>query len=303
MEVAIVGGGAAGLFAAWQAARSGCRVRLLERGNRVGRKLLLTGSGRCNLSNERAGDARYYHGSVAVAPALRALPPAELERQLGQLGLALRRDHAGRIYPWSGQAASVLDALRFGAAAAGAELLTGAGVVAVTPAHRRFILTLENGRRMTADRVIFCPGGRAAPDTGSDGSALALLAPLGHAPTALRPGLVPLRTDPALLRGMEGQRLQGRAAFFRAGREIAARTGEIQLTRSGAVSGICVLDLAREALGQEQEELRLDLLPECSRDQVLQLLGRAPGPTLADRLGGLINKRVAAMLADRKSVV
>ncbi|NQU44903.1 NAD(P)/FAD-dependent oxidoreductase, partial [bacterium] len=152
-EIIIIGGGAAGLTAAVAGARRGARVRVLERMSRVGRKLLATGNGRCNLTN-RNRDLSHYHGTNPgfVRPALGRFGVAEVLSFFEDLGIATREEEGGKIFPFSGQASSVLDVLRYEIERLGVEELGDHRVQTVTQEDGRFVCFCTNGARYAADK-------------------------------------------------------------------------------------------------------------------------------------------------------
>ncbi|HDQ45803.1 MAG TPA: aminoacetone oxidase family FAD-binding enzyme, partial [bacterium] len=181
-HIAIVGGGASGLMAAAAAAESGARVLLLERMDRVGKKLLATGNGRCNLTHVRLAPENY-HG--APAEFIRAvLDQCPLNRTLDlfeKMGLSWRIEaDSGRIYPRSAQASSVLDVLRRACARLGVTEICGTGITRIERDSEGFTLKGKDGSALTAQKVILATGGRAAPGLGSNGSGYELARQAGH---------------------------------------------------------------------------------------------------------------------------
>ena len=280
-HVAIVGGGAAGLCAAVAAAEAGARVTILEKASRVGKKLLKTGNGRCNLSNLHVAPEGYNHPDF-VAPLLTETPCEALRVFFASLGLWTTADGEGRVYPRSDTAASVLDVLRLACARRGAQERCGAEVAAVTPLPGGgYRLSLREGEAVTADRVIVASGGGTA-----------LLRPLGHALVPFAPVLCPLRTGVSPIRGLSGLRVRCRASLLRDGETVCRESGEL-LFRDFGVSGILALDLSRFAL--PGDILSLDLLPELTETELLaRLEGQAAlGRGSGELLVGVFHRRVA----------
>ena len=232
-SVIVVGGGASGLSAAIAAAEQGAYVTLLERLPRVGKKLLLTGNGRCNLGN-RDTAASHYHGTLPQAA--RILSGFDPEAYFRRFGLLTRTDAEGRIYPLSGTAASVLDALRFAAAQKGVRMLCERQVTAITQKGRRWQVTAGD-TAFTADALILAAGGSAAPDCGTDGNLLPLLRRMGYTVNTPHPALCPVPTDPAMVRSLKGLRVRAAASAVRDGRILKTESGEVQFTGQ-ALSGI-----------------------------------------------------------------
>lgn len=265
----ILGGGASGLAACAALARSGLRVTLVERLDRVGKKIMASGNGRCNLSNEDMAPAHYGHAAPFVARVYETTPPDEVLAFLSSLGLMTAREE-GRIYPRTMAAASVLDVLRMGCE--GAALLTGQEVLALTPSRRGgWCAQLSGGEGVFAPAVLCALGGSAAPHLGTDGAGVRLLCALGHRATPLHPALVQLRCDHSALRSLKGVRAQAALTLQIDGQTAAQETGELLFADYG-VSGVCVFQLsglAAEALaGHHRVTLRVHLLPELPEDAV-----------------------------------
>jgi len=292
-DLIIIGAGASGLAAAITAAQADSRVLLLERMPRAGKKILATGNGRCNVSNRHAA-AHDYHNRDFAAPALQAFGAAECEAFFHTLGLALWEDAEGRFYPRSNTAASVLDALRFGAQRAGVEILCDEAVAQLAQTNSGFLVN----NKWRARRVIIAAGGCAAPAQGSDGSGFALLQELGHAIVPPKPALVQLKCISPLLPALKGVRVRAAATLVHNGEILRHTEGEILFTDDG-LSGIAAMELSRDVrLGCI---VKLDLLPEYSHEQLQHLL--AKWQTIAERpLAGLLPKRVAeAVLKSEQS--
>lgn len=253
LDALIIGGGAAGMAAAIAAGMCGERVLVLERMDRVGKKLLATGNGRCNLMN--LGPLRY-PGGTALAQAVLARCGAEAQAAFwNHWGLPLRTEDGGRVYPASGQASTVLDTLRLAMTATGADIVAGAAVTEIRHHGNSFTVT-AGSQTWQARRVIAAGGGCAQPKLGSDGSAWALLEHFGHQLLDPRPSLTQIMTDTAPIRGLSGIRVRCRVAVLRSGKTLHEESGELLFADYG-VSGVCVMQCARWA--EPGCELRIDL--------------------------------------------
>ena len=303
--VAIVGGGAAGLFAAVTAAKAGAKVTVLEKADRVGRKLLATGNGRCNLTNLRAAAADYHTDCpAAVKAVLEQLPPAQAVAQFKQIGLLCREEEEGRVYPYSAQAAAVLDRLRFACAHLGVETENGISVKSIEKSADGFLLTDETGRRVRAGRVLLAAGGAAAPQLGGSSDGCRLLERFGHTVTPLTPALTPVKTDPARVKPLKGVRVRAAVTLFIDGTPGPRELGEVQFTEQG-LSGIAVMQLSSrigaDTKGKHSFALSLDLMPDFTREEVHRLLtGRlsyAGEELVSDFMTGLLPKRVGQTAA------
>ena len=257
-DAIIIGGGASGLAAA--CALAGWKIALLEKQPRVGRKLLSTGNGRCNLTNLNASPERYHGARGAAARALELCPPGEVLRFFELLGLPAVADDESRVYPMSNQAASVLDALRLYAAEHGCEILTECAAESIvrrsSPAC--FRVCTADGRGLDARRVLVFTGGLAAPKLGACGDGYRLLEAMGHTSTAKMPAIAPLRTPPEIVRGLKGQRADCAVTLWVNGRPARSERGEILFSETG-VSVIAAMQLARSCSEAARKGARCEL--------------------------------------------
>ena len=301
MNVAIIGAGASGMAAAITAAASGQnQVLLFERQARVGRKLAATGNGRCNLSNRRISITRY-HGSSPefVRPALDAFPPDAVLDFFQTLGLYTVTEQDGKVYPYSDQANSVVDVLRFGLDRPNVRLLTGTEVVGVKKQPSGFRIKTADAQVWEADALIVACGGAAGTKLGGGLSGYQLLRSLGHHCTKLCPALVQLKTDPVRVQGLKGIRANAKLRLTINGTLLAEASGEVQFTDYG-VSGPAVFEISRAAATADRTVLHLDLLPGYGADDLLSALcirvSRFPPLEAGDLLTGILHNRLGRML-------
>ena len=263
-ECLIIGGGASGLAAAARLRALGIPFVLAERLDRVGKKLLATGNGRCNCSNRNVTPAAYGKARPFADALFRFVPPRRVSAFLESLGVMLAEEE-GRLYPRTMSAASVLDALREPLPGGTGRIETGARIVRLRRGNGLWEAAAEDGRTFSAASVLFACGGSAAPKFGTDGSAFELLAALGHPIVPPRPALVQLRCRHAALPSLKGLRIHAAPTLLVDGQAAAAEEGELLFAEYG-VSGICVLQLsgaAADALSAGRTvSLSLDLLPE-----------------------------------------
>ena len=286
-DIAIIGGGASGLAAAVSAHRSGAKnIAVFERLDRVGKKLLATGNGRCNIMHAAAQPTDYYGDAEFIRPALEMFEPMH-EAFFRSLGIELRKEDSGCIYPKSNQAAAVLDCLRLTLEESGIPELTGKNVTALSPINGGFAVTAD--RKYTARRVIFAVGGLAAPTLGGSNSFISLLKPLGHMATDCRPGLTgfKLKQKTAFLKG---QRVKCRALLLPGG---ASETGEVIFGDDG-ISGITIMQLSLKY--KKGDRLLLVLREGDCRTLLKERIELFPKRTLENLLTGLLPKRVAIQL-------
>ena len=278
-----------------------CRVILLERQARVGRKLLATGNGRCNLTNLAAAPARYHGEDPSFCvPALGAFGAEDTLAYFRSLGLLTVTEPSGKVYPFSDQANSVVDVLRFALEKPNVELRTGCEVKKAWRRGSGFLLKTTLGDA-AGDRLIVAAGGAAGEKLGGTRAGYDLLASLGHGCTALRPSLVQLAVTDGATRSLRGVRADGAVEVVSRGRVLARSEGEIQFTEFG-VSGPAVFEVSRAASAAEGPvTLRLDLLRQLDAPALLALLrGRcAACPTLTaeNLLTGILHNRLGRVLA------
>ena len=301
MRVAIIGGGAAGMMAALTAAEEAERdVVLLERQSRVGRKLLVTGNGRCNLSNIHAG-VSHYHGSEPdfVSYALQAFDVAATLEFFRGISLLTVTEPSGRVYPYSDQANSVVDALRFALQRKNITLRTGCEVRAVSRTGGGFTIKTDD-EILQADRLIVAAGGLAGTKLGGSLSGYTLLRALGHHCTPLRPSLVQLKTGDPYVARLKGVRANARVKLTKEQTLLAVSEGEVQFTEYG-LSGPAVFEISRAAsTAPDGCEITLDLLPGMGGDELLSLLciriSQQPELTCGDLLTGLVHNRLGRVV-------
>ena len=301
MKVLILGGGASGLMAALSAAQDERNtVTVLERQSRVGRKLLATGNGRCNLTNLDLSPV-HYHGQDAgfARAALSRFDGTATLDFFHALGLLTTAEPSGRVYPLSDQSNSVVDVLRFAAAQAGVQLVCGFDAQSVKKKARGYQVAGADGSAYFGDKLIIACGGCAGKALGGTMSGYELLGQLGHSRTALHPSLTQIRTDPAPIRGLKGVRADCRIRLRADGRTLLEDAGEVQFTETG-VSGPAAFTLSRAAGQAQGAGLLLDFLRDYPAPQVRALLQarREAFPALAgeELLSGMLHPRLGKTL-------
>ena len=296
MKILVIGGGASGMLAALTAAAGGHQVTILERQARLGRKLLATGNGRCNLTNTDMSPS-HFHGAHQefLQAVLNTYDQNNVLAYFHELGLLTVTEGNGRVYPLSDQAGSVVDVLRFALDVAGVDVRTGCEVSELKKVSSAFHVTTNNGC-YTADRVIVCCGGAAGGKLGGGNWGYELLKSMGHSLTALHPALVQIRTDPTFVRSLKGVRADGRVSV-RSGKIVLAESaGEIQFTEFG-VSGPAVFEVSRViSTASEPLMIHLDLLRSLNTYQTEKLLAARsaamPNLTTENLLTGMLQNRL-----------
>lgn len=300
MNIVIIGAGASGMAAAIQAGRNPeNNITLLERQSRVGKKLMATGNGRCNLTNTDSAPENY-HGTDPdfVRPVLNGYPPEQVLEFFQELGLLTTKEYGGRVFPRSGHAASVVDVLRLGLNKENVCLRTDAAVDYVRKNAQSFEVTLGS-EKIYADRLIVACGGCAGSKIGGTMDGYHLLKSLGHSRTALYPALTQIRTQPDSPKAMKGIKVDGGLSIFK-GKELMGQTqGDILFTESG-ISGTAVFELSRLASSGDGLTAKIDFFPEMTENDLYQHLKRRAS-SLQDKefgqlLTGAVQSRVGQCL-------
>ncbi len=258
-KVAVIGGGAAGLAAAIAAAQEGASVTVFEAADRVGKKILATGNGRCNLTNMQLDASDYRNGDFA-APVIGQLGPQEVRDWFLKQGLFTVEEREGRVYPLSNAANSVLDVLRAACTRAQVQLVTDSRARAIEKRPYGFEVALKDERIVQADRVVVACGGGSR-----------LLASCGHKIVASEPVLCPIQTSTDDLRSMNGIRVRANIKLTAPGSKevVFEESGEL-LFRDYGVSGIVILNASRFA--EEGQTLRIDFIPSMSEQELHSML-------------------------------
>lgn len=273
MKVLVLGGGPAGMTAALAAARAGAEVLLLEQNERIGKKLLLTGNGKCNYTNLELDVARYdTDGPDFVRELIKRYPPKAIIRFLEELGVPPLSRHGGWIYPHAEQAAAVLNALRAALEREQVAVRTGTRVLGIQREKKGGFRIRTEEKPLYADRVILALGGSALAKTGSDGSGFRYAEELGLKLEAPRPALCPLRSterENPFFRAAQGVRVPAELTLFVDNAARGRESGELQLTKEG-FSGIAVFQLslfAGRALAEKRKtELCINFLADFTAD-------------------------------------
>ena len=299
--VVIIGGGASGIMAALTAAEDkNNKVILLERQQRIARKLLATGNGRCNLTNTGAS-AENYHGedrSFAL-PALGAFTPGDTLDFFHGLGLMTVEEYGGRVYPLSNSANSVVDVLRFALEQSGVELRCSTVVRELRRKNGGYVVLCEN-EELFAHKLIVACGGAAGAKLGGVSDGYELLKALGHKRTGLYPSLVQLVTDNEYPRSLKGVRADC-ALRLMAGEDVLAHSsGELQFTETG-LSGPAAFDLSREcAMAGKGPYISVNFFKDYTRAEILALLNKRREAFLnlpaGDMLTGMLHNRLGRMM-------
>ena len=305
-RVAVVGGGAAGMAAAIRSARLGAQVTIYERNDRVGKKILSTGNGKCNFSNEKMSADCYFGSGALLADKIYGMFGVEETKDFfKELGMRIR-ERDGYLYPASGQASTVLDVLRYELESLSVRVHNNHRVIDLIEGSDGLTVVTDEHGREKYDAVILACGGKAAPKTGSDGQGFALAVKLGHHIVPPVPALVALKCEEDFYKRVAGVRCDANLTLYIDGKPVRSDRGEMQWMDYG-ISGIPVFQLSRDASYALQEHKRvtvkIDLMPDfCgvpdddSDSQFwTERWERQRGQTMEQFVTGLVNKKIGLL--------
>ena len=320
-KIIIIGGGAAGMMSAIVAARQKHQVTIIEQQSKLGRKILSTGNGRCNFTNEMQNPS-CYRSSNPDFPfgVIEQFPFDDTIEFFKELGV-YPKSREGYIYPNSDQATSVVDTMMMELKKLKVEILLNTRCEIITlhhPSHFSILIknleeassksevaTFKTGtfHELYGDKVILTTGGKAAPVLGSDGSGYDLAKSLGHRIVPVFPSLVQLRCQESFYKQLAGLRMEGRVSIHVGERKVAEDTGEIQLTDYG-ISGIPVFQVSgivAQELSKRNNVLGvLNFMPQLSREEVVELLNQRvennPDKKIGEFFIGLFPKKFGDLL-------
>jgi predicted Rossmann fold flavoprotein len=298
IDIAILGAGPAGMTAALQAANSGAHPLLIDSNPTPGRKLLVTGAGRCNLSNAHADPARYSCANPTWMQQVLALfGHADLMSLLKDLGVLCEETADGWTYPRSGSAATVQAAFISNLEQRRVTLRMNTRISGITHKDHQFTLTTPAGP-LICRHLIAAWGGKARPELGGDGVLFPALQKMGHTVLRLAPALAPLRVELGAFRDLQGVRMDVHANLFEKDKLLAETSGNLIVTEWG-FNGPAVMDLSHHVSGDPGKSLRLELnlLPN-ALPELFELLESKYGQSfpLAVLLGALLPPKVTSLL-------
>lgn len=292
-KVIIIGGGASGLMAALASQKEGSDVVILERNQKLGKKILATGNGRCNFTNVDATELHYNH-PYFVKTVFEQMSPKKTLTFFEELGIIPKVEDEGKTYPLSEQASSIVDVLVYEIERLGIKVVYEAKVMKIEK-HKVFKVTLEQGSTYEADKVILATGGMAMPKSGSDGIGYQLATSLGHKLTPIFPALVKLELESPHLKALDGVKFPSTVELIYEGSSIQSEYGDVLFTRYG-ISGPTILQISRKAnaLMQENKEvmIKVCLVNGPDKRDVAKRFNQQSSKTVEMSLIGLINKKI-----------
>ena len=300
MRIAVVGGGPAGMMAAIAAGEQGADVTLFDGNEKLGKKLYITGKGRCNVTNDADSDAffkniprnpRFLYSCYA------AFDNRALMKRIEDAGVPLKVERGGRVFPQSDKASDITKALERMMSKSGVRVCLRSKVKEIIPSDGGFDLCLP-GQTRHFDRVILACGGASYPSTGSDGSGYALAKGLGHTVTEILPSLIPIVTKEDWCRSLQGLSLKNVRITAKVGKKtIYSELGEMLFTHFG-VSGPLMIELSSHAPEDfSQMAVTLDMKPGLTEEQVDLRLQRDFAENIRKQLSSVLTGLMPARMA------
>ena len=300
-EIAVIGGGASGLMAAITAKKSGKEVVILERKDRILKKVLITGNGRCNITNVNANISNYFGKNISsVENILNRFTPQDTMDFFNGLGIVCNEENRGKVYPLSGQASSVVDALRFEAEKLGIKIETEFYVRKIEKDGFKFKIYSEERKKIEAGRVIIAAGGQSYPELGSNGSGFELAKELGHSVTKLSPSIVQLKTEKNQVKGLQGIKTDVAVTAYGDNKKICTYDGELLFTDYG-ISGNVVFNISFVMPLYKDVEFEIDFMEKFDYNELYEMLKERKKImshlTMENYFNGMINKKLGQFLS------
>ena len=300
-EIAVIGGGASGLMAAITAKKSGKEVIILERKDRILKKVLITGNGRCNITNVNANISNYFGKNISsVENILNRFTPQDTMDFFNGLGIVCNEENRGKVYPLSGQASSVVDALRFEAEKLGIKIETEFYVRKIEKDGFKFKIYSEERKKIEAGRVIIAAGGQSYPELGSNGSGFELAKELGHSVTKLSPSIVQLKTEKNQVKGLQGIKTDVAVTAYGDNKKICTYDGELLFTDYG-ISGNVVFNISFVMPLYKNVEFEIDFMEKFDYNELYEMLKERKRIlshlTMENYFNGMINKKLGQFLS------
>lgn len=321
-DIIIVGGGAAGLVAAVCCAKklygkTDTKIAVIEKEFKVGKKLLATGNGKCNMTNMNMSAEFYNKSSEAfLKNILSKYSPDKVISFWSSIGLICKSDSFGRVYPYSGQASAVLDILLLNLKSYGVDIFCETEITSIGSSERGYKL-FSKKKTFTAEKVILATGGKVQPSLGSNGAAYKFAEELGLKCTPIFPSLAPISCDNKYLPFLKGVRIPAVVSLVADGKILRTEQGELQLNEKN-ISGICIFQLSRlvneyfstdriDGVKYKNISVKVDFMPDYSADEIEKLLyikRKQLGNLTADELfTGIINKKIGKFLLQSSDVL
>lgn len=302
----VIGAGAAGLIASIALARQGIEVLLLEQNSRIGKKILVSGNGKCNITNRTIASYRYYSQNPSfIEEVFKGYGVEVIEAFFDSIGLPLIEGKEGKMFPMSLQASSVVQLLEYEAKNVGVEIVCDCAVRDITKKRDGFELETSQGVKV-ATKVVITSGSPAAPHLGGSNIGYAFATKLGHSLIPRHPSLVQLCSDEPWVQKCAGVKVDGVARLYANGEVVGEKRGDLLFTNYG-ISGLAILDLSREVSMRlasfDYCQLHLDLMPHFSKAKLTtMLLDRVDNQSqkpISLWLQGILNKKLISIVLEQ----
>lgn len=297
-DVIIIGGGASGLICAISAKRKNknLKIAIIEKNNKIGKKLLATGNGRCNLTNMNMSIDNF-HGSFDVSKILGKYSPNKLIEYFETMGLVCKAEENGLVYPFSKQASAVLEILRLECNRLGVEIICEESVSNIKKDSNGFKIFANDV--YSCKKVVLCCGGKASPECGGSGAGLDLAKNLGHKIITPTASLCPVEVTDKNMKILKGVRSSATVTLFDGNKEIHSEVGEVQFTEN-ALSGICIFNLSSYIKDCKEPNIIVSILDNISFNELFDSLKNRRNIFNNDNtenlLIGFLNNKIAVYL-------
>lgn len=306
MRIVIIGGGASGIMAALAAVENGHEVIILERNDRIGKKLLATGNGRCNFTNESLNFENYYsEDSEFFKYALSSFDNEKAKDFFKSIGIEYTVEDRGKVYPLTLQASSFLNSLRMELDFKGVKIIENSFVQKVVKKNEGFILKIKDREDFFAHKVIVATGGRSMPKSGSDGKGYQILESFGHKMNKTMPGLVQINLDSSYLKHLSGVKIVGDLKLYVKNELIGSTRGDILFTDYG-ISGPTVFDITRKVQMslEKTKEVYVEIplvnnreITEDFKDELVYRFNSLSHMSFEQALVGVVNKKIIFLIS------
>ncbi len=300
----IVGGGASGLIAAITAARRKQEVLIVEKNKSLGKKILVSGNGRCNLTNTNISPDKYYGENTKCLNNIFArFSSNDTINFFEKLGVKLKTDSGGRVFPASDKASTILDALIRETTRLHVKVNLNERVIKIIQSKTNWQITTDKNSYQTKS-VIMTTGGKSYPQLGSIGDGYEIAREMGHTIIKPRPALVPLELEGTWFKSLQGIQTTVKITVKQQQRTLAQKTGDLLFTHFG-ISGPVVLDLSRviiNLLNKPNLNVSINYLPEHTNTELISYIKNQPKKILPNILAKLIPKKIIEVLLDELKI-
>lgn len=277
-DVIIIGAGASGLVCAIVSARRGKKVLILEKNNKVGKKLLATGNGKCNITNQRPTPDRFYsHNPKFIAQVLDGYNYQKIKHFFKSIGLELLEAKEGKVFPMSLQASCVVEILEYECEQLGVKILCDTEVKSIERNNGLYKF-VHGGEKLNSHQVVISTGHLSAPHLGGVELGTGFAEKLGHIVIQPFPTLVQLTSSYKKLAKISGVKVESRVSLRQKGKKVIHKQGDVLFTSYG-ISGLAILDISKfviqELIHTKKVEIEIDLIPKMSCEQLLSLMKKS----------------------------